>query len=245
MVSQIPALLITISSGILTTRVAPGDGKSNLGASLQLELLSSPKTLAIGGALALTIGLIPGLPTVPFGLIGGGMSFGAYALHKKRRTEEGERSRQEDVRRGDFQAKLEAKVKQAKAQRAVADNLAPTVVPIGVDLDPELSRRLGFDAPGEQDNELLGALVPELRDALYLETGVRFPGVRVRSHLRSVPEGHFVVRIELDPIPAGMHVPSALQPGMRAEILLLTGQRTLLDQLIDPLMRNVHKAFNG
>lgn len=56
---------------------------------------------------------------------------------------------------------------------------------------------------------------------------------------------HFVVRIELDPIPAGMHVPSALQPGMRAEILLLTGQRTLLDQLIDPLMRNVHKAFNG
>jgi len=28
-------------------------------------------------------------------------------------------------------------------------------------------------------------------------------------------------------------------------VLLLTGQRTLLDQLIDPLMRNVHKAFNG
>ncbi len=37
----------------------------------------------------------------------------------------------------------------------------------------------------------------------------------------------------------------ALQPGMRAEILLMTGQRTLLDQLIDPLMRNVQKAFHG
>jgi multidrug efflux pump subunit AcrA (membrane-fusion protein) len=56
---------------------------------------------------------------------------------------------------------------------------------------------------------------------------------------------YFVVRVELDSLPADMLRPTALQPGMRAEILLLTGQRTLLDQLIDPLMRNVHKAFNG
>lgn len=56
---------------------------------------------------------------------------------------------------------------------------------------------------------------------------------------------YFVVRVELDHMPNEPARASALQPGMRAEILLLTGQRTLLDQLIDPLMRNVHKAFNG
>lgn len=56
---------------------------------------------------------------------------------------------------------------------------------------------------------------------------------------------YFVARIELDTVPGDHAQASALQPGMRAEILLLTGQRTLLDQLIDPLMRNVHKAFNG
>ena len=56
---------------------------------------------------------------------------------------------------------------------------------------------------------------------------------------------HFVVRIDLDTNAAASPARPALQPGMRAEILLLTGQRTLLDQLIDPLMRNVHKAFNG
>ncbi|MGE0055041.1 MAG: HlyD family efflux transporter periplasmic adaptor subunit [Hyphomicrobium sp.] len=59
---------------------------------------------------------------------------------------------------------------------------------------------------------------------------------------------YFVARVELEADsarngPSGHPVP--LQPGMRAEVLLLTGQRTLLDQLIDPLMRNVHKAFNG
>ncbi len=56
---------------------------------------------------------------------------------------------------------------------------------------------------------------------------------------------YFLARIELS-IPEGAgQVPAKLQPGMRAEVLLLTGQRTLLDQLIDPLMRNVHKAFHG
>jgi HlyD family type I secretion membrane fusion protein len=55
---------------------------------------------------------------------------------------------------------------------------------------------------------------------------------------------YFLVRIELS-VPTGAQPPMKLQPGMGADVLLLTGQRTLLDQLIDPLMRNVHKVFHG
>lgn len=56
---------------------------------------------------------------------------------------------------------------------------------------------------------------------------------------------YFLARIELSAPEGAAQMPPKLQPGMRAEVLLLTGQRTLLDQLIDPLMRNVHKAFHG
>ncbi len=56
---------------------------------------------------------------------------------------------------------------------------------------------------------------------------------------------YFVARLELDEAREEIVKRMALQPGMRAEILLMTGQRTLLDQLIDPLMRNVQKAFHG
>mgnify|MGYP001319161518 CR=1 FL=1 len=56
---------------------------------------------------------------------------------------------------------------------------------------------------------------------------------------------YFVARLELDETREEIVKRMALQPGMRAEILLMTGQRTLLDQLIDPLMRNVQKAFHG
>ncbi|MEW5962281.1 MAG: HlyD family efflux transporter periplasmic adaptor subunit [Pseudomonadota bacterium] len=56
---------------------------------------------------------------------------------------------------------------------------------------------------------------------------------------------YFVARVELDEPRARIAERMALQAGMRSEILLLTGQRTLLDQLLDPLMRNVNRAFRG
>lgn len=56
---------------------------------------------------------------------------------------------------------------------------------------------------------------------------------------------YFVARVELQEPAADIAKKVDLRPGMRAEILLLTGERTLLDQLIDPLMRNLHHAFRG
>jgi hypothetical protein len=32
---------------------------------------------------------------------------------------------------------------------------------------------------------------------------------------------------------------------MRAEILLVTGQRTLIDQIVEPVVRNINRAFRG
>lgn len=55
----------------------------------------------------------------------------------------------------------------------------------------------------------------------------------------------FIARVELDEKPAELSQRLALHPGMRAEMVLLTGERTLLDQLLDPLMRNLNRAFRG
>lgn len=55
----------------------------------------------------------------------------------------------------------------------------------------------------------------------------------------------FIARVELDATPAELSQRLSLHPGMRAEMILLTGERTLLDQLMDPLMRNINRAFRG
>ena len=56
---------------------------------------------------------------------------------------------------------------------------------------------------------------------------------------------YFVARIEIDESEIEIAKRMTLHPGMRAEVLLLTGQRTLLDQLIDPMMRNINRAFHS
>lgn len=56
---------------------------------------------------------------------------------------------------------------------------------------------------------------------------------------------YYVARVELVETRSQIAKRLTLLPGMRAEILLQTGERTLLDQVIDPLMRNVTKAFRG
>lgn len=56
---------------------------------------------------------------------------------------------------------------------------------------------------------------------------------------------YFAARVELEDGAAVARQKITLQPGMRSEILLMTGERTLLDQLIDPLMRNINRAFRG
>lgn len=62
---------------------------------------------------------------------------------------------------------------------------------------------------------------------------------------RRTGAAYFAARVELEDSRATIEEKTMLQPGMRSEILLMTGEHTLLDQLIDPLMRNINRAFQG
>ena len=55
----------------------------------------------------------------------------------------------------------------------------------------------------------------------------------------------FMARVELEQTRQEIAERIALHPGMRAELLLLTGERTLLDQILDPLVRNMNRAFRA
>jgi RND family efflux transporter MFP subunit len=54
---------------------------------------------------------------------------------------------------------------------------------------------------------------------------------------------YYVARVELNETRAEIAKRFTLHPGMRAEILVVTGERTMLDQLLDPIMRNVNRTF--
>ena len=68
LVTQIPALLISICAGIVVTRVSSGE-RATLSSDLSKQLFSNPLTLVFAGLILLLIGLMPGLPFLPFLLV--------------------------------------------------------------------------------------------------------------------------------------------------------------------------------
>ena len=200
LVAQISALLVTLAAGVIVTRVEGKDKTKNLGFSIKEEVFGNIKVLNIGAAMMVVLALVPGLPALPFLFCAA-----ATAIWSVTRIV----FPMLDARKGEgtiaqmkaFKDKLEKKVEEAKHQKALADSLSPSVVPIGIDIDPILSEALGFvDEESDDSQDLVKVFIPQLRDALYLETGVRFPGVRVRPHVKSLPESSFLVRINDVPV---------------------------------------------
>jgi type III secretion protein V len=70
LVSQIPSLLLATSAGILVTRVSSAEAGKALGQELSSQLLGVPKALRVAGVFVLGLALVPGLPMLPFLLIG-------------------------------------------------------------------------------------------------------------------------------------------------------------------------------
>ncbi len=70
LVSQIPALLISIASGIIVTRAA---GEADLGTDIVAQVSAQHRALFYGGIAIAVLGIAPGLPLLPFLLVGGTM----------------------------------------------------------------------------------------------------------------------------------------------------------------------------
>jgi flagellar biosynthesis protein FlhA len=68
LVSQIPALILSVGAGILVTRASDN---SNLGTQLAGQLFKYPKAMKITGGMLAVFGLMPGMPLIPFFALGG------------------------------------------------------------------------------------------------------------------------------------------------------------------------------
>ncbi len=81
LVSQIPALFVSITSGIIVSRVTV-DEDSNLGEDIGKQLLGQPSALLIGAAVVTLMGLIPGFPTIVFFFLGAILGLTGFLLRK-------------------------------------------------------------------------------------------------------------------------------------------------------------------
>ncbi len=77
--AQIPALLISVATGIIVTR---SGSERDLGSEIATQILGQKKAPLVAGGAILCFALIPGLPKIPFLIIGGMMFAIGWALRK-------------------------------------------------------------------------------------------------------------------------------------------------------------------
>lgn len=195
LISQIPALFIAICAGMIVTRVQSNDGgPSNVGRDIGAQVLAQPRALMIAAAVAVGMGLIPGMPTLTFVTLGaliGGMGF--TLLRGTRKVVDARTGQVTEV-----PAMQAAAVPAKKSAPEAGDEFAPTV-PLLMDVAAHL--QASFD-PEVLNDELL-----KIRRALYFDLGVPFPGIQLRFN-ENLPSESYNILLSEVPVSQGR-----LRPG--------------------------------
>jgi flagellar biosynthesis protein FlhA len=197
--AQIPALLISVGTGILVTRSA---GQDNLGTTVSTQILDQRKAPLIAGAMVLVFGLVPGLPKIPFFFIGGILFAVGWTLRNKPNSKQAAEEQKASAAAPGDQAQLPA------PRDAALDALAldPLELAIGFGLVPLVDQQAG---------STLLARVGTIRRQIASELGMVIPAVRIRDDV-NLDSHEYVMRVRGTEVArggvmAGHHM--AMNPG--------------------------------
>ncbi|SNY05108.1 flagellar biosynthesis protein FlhA [Paractinoplanes atraurantiacus] len=170
LVSQIPALLLSVATGLIVTRSATS---GDMGSSVTAQLSQNKLALRIGGAAALALCIIPGLPKLPFLVVG--VAVLVFAQRIKDPVPEAEVAAAEAV-----------EMPPADSPEQLLGEMR--VDPLELALSPDL-----VDLVDASSGDLLDR-VRALRRKMAMELGVIMPPVRTRDDL-DLPLSSYAIRI--------------------------------------------------
>jgi type III secretion protein V len=203
LVSQIPALLISITAGLVVTRVASEDEANHLGKDISFQLLAQPRAFIIAAVLLTLFAIVPGMPTIPFIVMAGLIGAIGYGLNRSLRLKaEGKLQAlpnspptQEDVKE-----QRDKRIQAQRMQEGQSQQMLPVVTPIALEVAADLIPLVEDTGEG---SKFLGEMIPMMRDGLFYELGVRFPGIRVRGNETDMPPGSYLIMINEIPLVMG------------------------------------------
>jgi len=169
LVSQIPALLLSVATGLIVTRSAT---EGDMGSSVTAQLGQHKRALQIGGGAAIALCVIPGLPKLPFLIVGGAVLFAAQRMRPPAPV---------DIDIADEQVQAPPDSPESLIGEMRVD-------PLELALSPDL-----VDLVDPTGGDLLDR-VRALRRKMALELGIVMPPVRTRDDL-DLPLSAYAIRI--------------------------------------------------
>jgi flagellar biosynthesis protein FlhA len=177
--AQIPALLISVATGIIVTRSA---SERDLGNDIARQILAQPRAPMVAATVICGFALIPGLPKVPFLIVGG--LFWLVGKAVKKRAEDARLQSAEHLGQADPTAQLPAG---AGGHESVLEAL-----PIDA-----LELSIGFGLVPLVDGHGSGTLLSRVgvvRRQIASELGMVIPSVRIHDELR-LDSHEYVIKV--------------------------------------------------
>ena len=200
LVSQIPSLLISMTAGIVTTRVSSEKKDSHLGKEISSQLLGQPKAIMIAAVVLFGMAWITGFPKLIFfaisiilGAIGAAVWFNQQKSAAKASA-------------GLTSASVDTDVEGHTVVRGAGDEYALTL-PVILEVGKNLSNVIKKD---KQGMTFIEEMIPKMRHALYQDLGVRFPGVHVRTDSPNLEPDEYSIFLNEVPIVRGKILQGAL-----------------------------------
>lgn len=193
LVSQIPSLIISTAAGIIVTRSGSGE---DMGSEVVKQLFINPRALYIGAGVIGALGLIPGLPTVPFFIIGGSMAALGWVITRYRQEEaEKERKKADEIA--------------SRPEKEKIENLLPLDM-----VELEVGYGLINIVESDQSGDLLERIA-SIRKQFALDLGIIVPSIHIRDNLQLEP-GEYRLLIKGNKVGGGYLKPEyllAMDPG--------------------------------
>ncbi len=154
--SQIPALIVSVAAAVVVTRVSKG---VSLSRQVTSQIAADTKSLYTAAGIVSVIGFLPGMPFIPFVLVGGIFAGVAHWGRNKKIVEEAVEPEPEL-----------SPAMQEEAELSRSMNVEPLALTIGYDLVPLLDKTAGGDLPDR---------IQGLRKRIAQDMGVIVPPVHI------------------------------------------------------------------
>ncbi len=215
LVQQIPALIISVSSGIVVTRVASEKEWSGLGREIITQITRFPKALFVASGLLLALAFLgmPPLPFISLSALVGGVAFFLTRAKDQVKDEVADTPRQDVVK---------------QAVQKHGDQL-PFIMPMPISMEVGTAL-IPFVDDKQDGGRFINELIPLLRHGLYYELGVNFPGIQVRGQTVDMEPEAYVIMVHEVPVAQGKIMQGCILVGESLEQLSLfniTGTETI------------------
>jgi flagellar biosynthesis protein FlhA len=183
LVTQIPALIVSTAAGLLVSKAGVSGAADK---ALIRQFTGYPQALGMSAGVMLMLSLLPGIPMLPFLVLGGGAAALAWNAHKHKR-----------VTKASEATEAAAPAAAAAAAATAAEEPISHALKID-DLKIELGYALLPLVNGPDGTDRLTEQIKALRRSLAIEMGFVMPSVRILDNVQLEANTYIIKIKEVD-----------------------------------------------